>query len=256
MKSTSKDRGPDHGFWNRYELKYLINESKAAAIEQFIEPYVRLDYYCQIQPSGSYPVVSLYLDSDNLRLCRESLHGHKNRFKLRIRSYTDEPDYPNFLEIKRRANTVIMKSRAEVRPCNVAPLLTHRLLNPQSNGSNGETIKQFMLYMNSISGGPVIRTRYKRQAFEDIVDERVRITFDRNLCYKITPIADVSLNGTGWQQMLLNKVVLEIKFTSRYPPWLSQMVKYFDLRKQSLSKYARSIKRAIALGFCAPEIPR
>ena len=256
MKSTSKDRGLDRSLWNRYEIKYLINESKAAAIEQFIEPYVRLDHYCQIQPSGSYPVVTLYLDSDDLRLCRESLHGHKNRFKLRIRSYTDEPDYPNFLEIKRRANTVIMKSRAEVTPCNVAPLLTRRLLNPQGNGSNGETIKQFMLYMNSINGGPVIRTRYKRQAFEDIVNERVRITFDRNLCCKTTPVADVGLNGTGWQQMLLNKVVLEIKFTGRYPLWLSQMVKYFDLRKQSLSKYARSIKRASALGFCAPEIPR
>ena len=61
----------------RRELKYHIGESKAAAIAQFIKPYLRLDRYCRLQPGGRYLVTSLYLDSDNLQLCRESLEGHK-----------------------------------------------------------------------------------------------------------------------------------------------------------------------------------
>ena len=78
----------------RYEFKYRISESKAAAIEQFIKPYLYLDHYCKLQPSSTYPIVTLYLDSQGLRLCRQTLEGNKNRFKLRIRSYTDELNYP------------------------------------------------------------------------------------------------------------------------------------------------------------------
>ena len=70
-----------------------------------------------------YPIVSLYIDSPELQLCRESLTGQKNRFKLRVRSYTDEPEYPQFFEIKRRINQVIMKSRARVTDADVPNLL-------------------------------------------------------------------------------------------------------------------------------------
>ena len=80
----------------RHELKYQISESKAAAIAQFMKPYLQLDRYSKLQRGGDYPVVSLYLDSVDMCLCRESLTGQKNRFKLRIRSYTDEPEYPRF----------------------------------------------------------------------------------------------------------------------------------------------------------------
>ena len=105
---------PDRMLACRYEMKYHITETQAAAITEFKKPFVALDRYCKLQPSRDYPIVSMYLDSGDLRLCRESLTGHKNRFKLRIRSYTDEPEYPRFFEIKRRMNTIIIKSRARV----------------------------------------------------------------------------------------------------------------------------------------------
>lgn len=236
----------------RHEIKYLISESKAAAIAQFIKPYLHLDRYCKLHPNGAYPVVSLYLDSDNLQLCRQSLRGHKNRFKLRIRSYTDRLDYPRFFEIKRRAGTVIIKTRSRVMPENVASLILRRLHLSQVDGD--QTLKQFMFYMNSINSRPVLRTRYQRQAFEGIVDDRVRVTFDRNICYSVTSTANVALDGQGWQPMLLNGVILEIKFTGRYPAWLGRMVKCFDLRQVSVSKYASSVKKSCLLGFCAPKL--
>ena len=240
--------------WSRYEMKYLVSESKAAAIAHFIRPYVHLDRYCEGKPNSSYPIVSLYLDSQNLRLCRESLEGHKNRFKLRIRSYTDEPDYPRFVEIKRRVNSVIIKGRSQLKHDNIANLLSGLSLSGAGFADDDETLRQFRLYLNSIQARPVIRTRYQRQAFESIANNSVRITFDRDLCYNVTPIANVGLNGRGWQKILLNYIVLEIKFTGRFPAWLSQMVKCFELRQQSVSKYARSVKRACLLKFCAPKI--
>lgn len=236
----------------RYELKYIICESKAEAIKQFIKPYVQLDRYCKLQRNAVYPIVSLYLDSDDLHLCRESLTGQKNRFKLRIRSYTDEPDYPRFFEIKRRIDSVIIKSRSRVMDKDVAAMLTGLSMPLQDHhlATDHVALRQFQLYVNSIKARPVILIRYMRQAYEDDSENRVRITFDRRLAYNVTTKPKVTLNGQSWQHHLLGSVILEIKFTDRYPAWLSRMVECFNLRQRSMSKYATSIQDACSLGLC------
>lgn len=242
----------------RYEMKYIISHSKAAAIQRFIEPYIELDRYTKLQPGGSYPIVSLYLDSDNLRLCMESLRGVLKRFKLRIRSYSDDPDYPRFFEVKRRSNIVIIKSRAKVRTEDVATLLSGQYAPPlQSYQADVDAIGQFQLYMKSISAKPKVLIRYFRRAYESNTENRVRVTFDRRLAYKVSKDPKVLFSGNGWHYspLTLKNVILEIKFTERYPVWLAQMARYFDLRQQSVSKYATSIKKACALRFCAPTMP-
>ena len=240
----------------RHELKYHISESKAEAIAQFIKPHLQLDRYCKLQRSGDYPIVSLYLDSSDLWLCQESLRGHKNRFKLRIRSYTDEPDYPRFLEIKRRINTIIIKNRARIMDCDVPTLLAGSSLPPQNYTADMETIGQFQLYMNNIKARPAVLVRYTRQAYEGGLENRLRITFDRELAYNVTSLPEVRLGGGGWQPnpYTLGGIILEIKFTGHYPVWLSRMVKCFNLRQQSISKYASSIKESCLLKFCAPRL--
>ena len=111
----------------RYELKYLISEARGSRPWiRYIRPFLEYDRYSKLQRGGMYPIVSLYLDSDDMQLCKETLTGLKNRFKLRIRSYTDEPEYPRFFEIKRRINRVILKSRARVTDEDVPILLKGR----------------------------------------------------------------------------------------------------------------------------------
>jgi len=241
----------------RYELKYRLTESRARAVAGFVSDYLPVDRYSKLQRDGHYPIVSLYLDSKDLQLCRESLDGRKNRFKLRIRSYTDEPDYPVFFEIKRRINTVIMKSRARVMHDDIEPLLAGRLHKPKSYTVDMDALNQFQLYMASIQARPTVLIRYMRQAFEGEGDNRVRVTFDRQLCYKVTDKPEVKLRGPGWQRNPITEdggVILEVKFTGTYPLWLSRMVKYFDLRSRSISKFATSIKNACVLRFCAPQL--
>lgn len=240
----------------RHELKYHISESKAEAIAQFIKPHLQLDRYCKLQQSGDYPIVSLYLDSGDLHLCRESLGGHKNRFKLRIRSYTDEPDYPRFCEIKRRINTIIIKNRARVMNRDVPTLLAGLPLPPQNYTADTETINQFQFYMNNIRARPAVLVRYTRQAYEGGSENRLRVTFDRELAYNVTSLPEVRLSGGTWQlnPYTLGGIILEIKFTGHYPVWLSRMVKCFNLRQQSISKYASSIKESCLLKFCAPQL--
>jgi len=253
-KGAQPRKVADNTLFCRFEQKYRITEAKAKAIEQFVRSYLELDRYCKLRRGGSYPIVSLYLDSNDLQLCRESLTGQKNRFKLRIRSYTDEAKYPRFFEIKRRINTIIMKSRARVMHHDVTNLLSGFYLPSQSYDTDVEALRQFQLYVKSIGAKPLIRIRYKRFAYEGTSDNRVRVTFDRELCYNVTSTPNISLNGPGWQHnsITLNGVILEVKFTARYPAWLARMIEYFDLRMTSISKFATSVDEACSLGFCAP----
>lgn len=247
---------PDRTLRCRHEMKYHIRESEAKAIIQFIKPYIQMDRYSKLQRSGAYPIVSLYLDSNELRLCKESLRGHKNRFKLRIRGYTDEPEYPRYLEIKRRMNTIIIKSRARVMESDVPTLLSGLPLPPQNYTADTETIGQFQFYMNSIKAGPVVLIRYLRRAYEDTSHNRMRVTFDYELAYSVTDLPQVRFDGRGWQRnpFTMGGVILEIKFTGHYPMWLSQMIKYFNLQQRSISKYASSIQNSCLLRFCAPRV--
>ena len=239
----------------RYEMKYVINEGQAAAIMRFVEMYLKLDPYSRLQPEGYYPVVSLYLDSPDLRLCRESLEGHKNRFKLRIRSYSDDPHAPVFVEIKRRMNTIIIKSRARMRREDMRRVVSGGSVAPRGYRTDEDALRQFQLYMHSISAGPVVRIRYMRKAYEGDADNRVRVTFDRELAYNIGAVNTVLLNGEGWRRHNVGGMILEIKFTGRYPIWLSQMAGCFGLRARSMSKYATSIRNSCSQGFCAPKKP-
>lgn len=238
----------------RFELKYRISESTAAAVEKFIQPYINPDRFCKLQPTGWYPIVSLYLDSPDLKLCRESLTGQKNRFKLRIRGYSDDPAYPKFFEIKRRINTVILKDRQRVNARDIARLLSGGALTPQYYSTEQEALKQFNFYQCSINAGPLILIRYLRRAYEDDSETRVRITFDRELSYKMAERPEVTLGGAGWQRLPINYVILEIKFTSRFPAWLSRMARCVELEQSSFSKYANSVLDASAFKFRVPRI--
>jgi hypothetical protein len=240
----------------RYEMKYLIDEITAAGIVRYIRPFLPPDRYSKLQRGGQYPIVSLYLDSPDLQLCKESYDGVKNRFKLRIRSYTDEPEYPRFFEIKRRINRVIMKSRARVTDQDVPLLLKGRALPPQGYTTDVEALNQFQLYTTMIHAGPVVLIRYMRQAFESTTEDRVRVTFDRELYYKVTDEPYVRLGGSGWQQsnLTIGYTILEIKFTGTYPGWLPRLVRRFNLEVMAISKYGTSIQQACRLGFCGPAL--
>lgn len=240
----------------RYELKYLVTEIQAAGIASYIGPFLEPDKYSKLQRAGQYPIVSLYLDSPELRLCKETLTGVKNRFKLRIRSYTDEPEYPRFFEIKRRINTVIVKSRARVMDRDVPTLLRGRSLPPQGYTTDEAALRQFQLYVVTINAGPMVLIRYMRQAWESTSENRVRVTFDRDLCYKVTDEPYVRLGGSGWQQSDVTRgiAILEIKFTGSYPFWLTRLVRDFNLEVLAVSKYATSMEQAYRLGFCGPAL--
>lgn len=237
----------------RYELKYRIRETKARAIAQYIQSYISPDKYSKTCPDFEYLISSLYFDSNDLHLCKETLEGKTNRFKLRIRCYDDKPDTPCFFEIKRRLNSVILKDRARM-PKDLVPRIVRDYYVPEKlYAKDRDTLLQFQLYLRALQARPVVLVRYMRQAFEDDSCNRVRITFDRELSFKSANTPLITTNGSGWHQIPMDFVVLEIKFTNRYPVWLNDMVKIFDLKQTAMSKYCSSVTQSCTMGFCSPQ---
>ncbi len=223
----------------RFELKYRITEAQAAMIAAQIRPHMRPDRH---SANGQYTLASLYLDSDDLRLYREALQQVKNRIKLRIRSYSDDPAAPCFFEIKRRINRVGVKSRAGVPRWAVEPLLANTLRPSEVECDARGNLEQFLHYRQLIHARPMVELRYFREAYEGRRADDVRVTFDRQLSFRATRTAELGHDGCGWHQPLDRRVVLEIKFTHGYPTWIGRMVHELELRQGSNSKYKRAIK--------------
>ena len=62
--------------------------------------------------SARYSVHSLYLDSKDWRIYRETRNGNFSRFKLRARTYKFDDKTPVFLEVKSRDGEAMQKTRA------------------------------------------------------------------------------------------------------------------------------------------------
>lgn len=230
----------------RYELKYWLDESKALRVREFVQSYLTLDEFSAKQPDLSYPTLSLYLDSHGLDTYWHTINGNKNRFKLRLRYYDDQPHSPVFFEIKRREDNVILKQRAGVKKSAVRTLLAGQLPTPDHllNPHDPEALvalQHFSNYMHQIHAAPKMHIAYVREAYENPGDNGVRVTFDRRV--ESAPQHNPNLIARSPAPHLVfgRSVLLELKFTGRYPNWFRDLVQTFNCVQEGAAKYATGI---------------
>ena len=227
---------------SRFELKYVISESKARQIRQYVRSFLELDDYGVGKPEFSYPVHSLYLDSDRMKTYWDTVNGNKNRFKLRIRYYNDDPDAPVFLEIKRRMDNCIRKQRAAVRRDAVRRILAGQL--PPARALISPHPKQlfaaqaFCRLVQGLQAKPRIHVAYLREAYLPPSENSARLTLDRQVRCEPDPEGRLSTQMRNPILVWGNAVVLELKFTDRYPNWFGDLVRQFELRQCGAAKYA------------------
>ena len=230
---------------SRYEFKYVIDEPTATEVRRFICNYVEPDPHTVGREGRGYPVHSLYLDSTDFTTCRATLHGEKNRFKLRLRFYDDNPQSPVFLEIKRRRNLVILKQRAAVKRQSVRRLLAGETLDYQDlvtdDEQNREALYSFCSLCRRINARAAAYTSYLREGYEPSHSNVHRVTFDRDLRAGRFQ-DDLTVAGLQqWARPEIGGVVLELKFTDRFPQWMELLVETFNLRRVSVPKYVECV---------------
>jgi hypothetical protein len=229
---------------SRYELKYLITESQAAAIRRLVQTRLAPDAYSDDSSIG-YRVRSLYLDSRNLTCYNETQCGQKNRFKLRIRFYDDAPDAPAYLEIKRRVTDMIRKHRATVSRRSAELLL--RGANPSADmllkdmASERESLREFCRLRDRLGAVGKAFVDYYRQAYESRGGNQYRVTFDRNVCGSDYKIGNGLTMPPRPRMTRIDGVILEMKYVDRPAPWMIELSRRFGLKAQSVPKYVECI---------------
>ena len=226
----------------RYEFKYVVDERAAERIREFVLGYLEPDKYTVGKEGRGYSVHSLYLDSFDLRTFQAVIQGEKNRYKLRLRFY-DETG-PVFFEIKRRVNLVILKQRAIVHRSHVQDLLRGApprrefLVDPE-NAKHFKALYNFCSMRDRIGAQPAAYTSYMREGYELHGDNAVRVTFDRELRAGRYESNLSAKDVQNWGFARMEGVVLELKFTERFPDWMHTLVQLFDLTRRGFPKYVR-----------------
>jgi hypothetical protein len=243
------------GHSGRYEIKYVVNQTKALAIAEFVSHYLRPSAHNNSSPVRGHPVISLYLDSPDLTFFRQGFSGDRNRTKLRIRIYDNHWNRPAFLEIKRRVGDVIVKERAMITREGVRQMLTRfggqKLFLPDytcliKGKKRADVLNHFVELGNHYSARGVMFVSYVREIFEAPDDDELRLTLDRHIrgtLYNgngklIVPPRGVVPNLRYYNS---NDVVLELKFDGRFPVWMNHLVKTFDLERRSVCKYCACV---------------
>jgi SPX domain protein involved in polyphosphate accumulation len=233
---------------SRFELKYVIEEQRARAIRDFVRGYLDPDENVRDTHHCTYPIHSLYLDTPSLLLCRQSVYGLKNRFKLRIRFYDDVPAHPAFLEIKRRLTDVIRKERAMASREWIDRFLQgHRLdwamLTPGNAQRQAEgALRRFCETVETLRARPAVYVSYLREAYVSPNSDQLRVTFDREISAAPFDRRRGLAMPTAGVRADVGGVVLELKFLDRFPLWMRELVRTFDLDRRSVAKYVYCVE--------------
>lgn len=234
----------------RYEFKYLIDEGVAAGIREFVRSYLEPDPYGE---DGAYWVNSLYLDTEDWKLARQTIDGVKNRFKLRMRCYQFD-DSPVFCENKGRVGTTIVKTRALCKRVDAETIA--RNLPPADGRVEAQKphhqtdLDRFRNLVDLIDARPRLWVRYHREAWVSPYGDGARLTFDRRLQVQV-PSEPVFLPKMGWFHAvgLPKPTILEIKFNGASPHWMRNLVQMFNLKRLSVAKYVLGAQEVGNLPF-------
>jgi len=237
----------------RLELKYIIHEETACGVRDFVSSYLTLDAFGTRQADLSYPVHSLYLDSDDLAFYWHTINGNKNRYKLRLRYYEDWPASPVFFEIKRRMNAAISKQRGAVKRGAVDALLAGQLPDPKQLFFNEPTqmpaLERFCELMQQHHAKPKAQVAYRREAWISTHDNSLRVTMDRQIQFAFEPAALLRTEIRNPLDVFPNSIVLELKFTGRFPDWFKELARCFNLWQCSAAKYVDGVTLLMESGM-------
>lgn len=235
---------------SRYECKYLLSPMIVSEVREFLQPFMAPDRFAALRENYRYPISSLYLDSPDLLLYQQTVGGEKNRFKLRVRTYSDDLSTPVFFEVKRKINNIVQKRRARVDREDGLHFLAERLdgFGFHAIATPASELEYFGGHMELAAARPLIRVRYMREAYESRGGDPVRVTLDTELMHCVTFKTDLSHEQGRWVSTPVDGTILEIKFTELFPSWIRDLVQVFGLRQQPVPKYVWSVDHMMLHG--------
>ena len=229
--------------FGRYEFKYRIPEYTMPGLQAlFLRQGMRFDPSVTKHGGSQYTVTSLYFDSPSYSDYRDKAGGFLSRKKIRVRiydSFLTERTREIWLEKKEKHDMRISKKRVLLSFENYKVLLrgSHtQLLRSLSAHAHGAEI---LWHLAGEQMKPQLITRYQRiplimpgpADFRITLDSAIEACFSRDLCYS-PPMKRVQ-PGTA---------VLEVKFSTLLPVWFRDMLRQYNVQRESFSKYANAME--------------
>jgi hypothetical protein len=230
----------------RLEYKYFVPKSQVDGLRDALKPWVLHDEFCAVRPEKEYTVRSIYYDNRRFRCYDEKFDGFRLKKKLRIRGYnTEHPDNTVFLEIKRREEDFISKSRAPVRWSRIPEVFpgygvgTSPLsFEPGAREAGGRFLYNY--YRRRML--PVVLVAYEREAFHGRFDPMLRLTFDKNIRSRLYPELRSLYSDRDTKFLIPGYFIFEVKFYLALPRWIRDVVRALDLQRLAFSKFATGIE--------------
>ena len=220
----------------RVETKYMLSPDQAAYLEERLRKrgFERSFF-------GSPTVQSLYYDTPDHLLIRQSLERPAYKEKLRLRAY-GEPGCltRSFVEIKKKYQGVVYKRRVAL-PLRTAMTGLQSGIFPAETGQVGREAMWMVRHYGLI---PAAVVSYDRDAWFSAEEENVRITFDRNLLFRTW---DPDLNRKTDNLPLTDSAsrLMEIKTPGTCPLWLTRLLEETGAMRIHFSKYGLGYRKYI-----------
>lgn len=216
-----------------HELKLLLDENQASAVEARLRPLLALDPHVDFAHGNSYQLTTLYCDTPQLDVFHR--RGRYRLFKFRLRRYGDAPQI--YLERKSKRKTQVRKRRTAIELGQV-----DRFDSPQAGRDWDGAWYHSQLLRNQFR--PVCLIEYDRVAyFGDGGDGPIRLTFDRQIrggltsAWSFAPASDSRL-------LLPNQVVCEFKYRGSLPAVFKGVLSDLQLTPCGVSKYRHCLQAA------------
>lgn len=162
----------DRNIFTRVEKKYVLTEAQRDAIMPELNERMRPDLY----PGGT--VYSIYYDTPEMRIVRESIEKPIYKEKLRVRCYsipTDETEA--FVELKKKYKGIVYKRRIAMAYADALAFLAGKIPAPEGeNAQIGREIAYVLKFYEGIA--PSYALFCERTALVDRKDENLRLTID------------------------------------------------------------------------------
>ena len=221
--------------FKRIEKKYLLSELQYEGLFSRIGSHLKPDEY------GRSTVMSLYLDTPDYRIIRNSIEALDYKEKLRLRSYgRASADSTVFLELKKKFGGVVYKRRAAMTLAEAERYLRMGI-KPFESQIMSEIDWAMRLYGRP---KPVMMLACEREAWFDEDHPDLRLTFDRNIRYRENELR-LSKGSSGITLLPEETVLLEIKTAGAMPLWLAQALDAEGILPGSFSKYGAAYTRSM-----------
>jgi hypothetical protein len=138
-----------------------------------------------------------------------------------------------------------MKQRGAVRRGSVLRLVQGFFPDPQDLVSNSpkhmSAVENFVRLSQTLGARPKVHVAYLREAYVPHDDNSCRLTMDRQVCSEPEPVLRLCTKMVHPICVWGDAVVVELKFTNRFPNWFGDLVRVFGLKQCGAAKYADGV---------------